>query len=289
MPRPVALSYNYLTDISILDEFKNGRFTVSVSEKTFHLNIAATNKEDTGIYYCGTGFLNQLEFISGTYLILKGTESKDLNIEQQPALLPVSQGDNVKIQCKILIESCAEDHSVYWFRHGATDSHPAILYTHSGGHDQCKRSSEADSKTHRCVYDFSKRNISLSDDVGIYYCAIAACGEIMFGNGTTLKNTDNKNEHIWDPLLLFLISSNVVFLIVTVTLLVDLCKNGRKRNGGSTKSESQSCEIGDSGILNYAAVSFVPVPSSSRRSRASNNREMAEYSKVHYKPRDHKP
>ncbi|XP_051995380.1 uncharacterized protein LOC127652964, partial [Xyrauchen texanus] len=221
------------------------------------------------------------------FFYFQGTESKDFNIEQQPEFLPVSQGDNVNIQCKILIESCAEDHSVHWFRHGATESHQGILYIQSGGHGQCKRSAEAGSKTQRCVYDLSKRNISLSD-VGIYYCAIAACGEIMLGNGTTLKHTDNANKNDWDPLLLSLISSNVVSLIVIVIFLVDLCKNKRKRQRGSTKSStSQSCETGD--FLNYAAVSFVPIPSSSRRTRGLNNRDLAEYSEVHYKLRDQMP
>ncbi|KAJ8337701.1 hypothetical protein SKAU_G00366670 [Synaphobranchus kaupii] len=36
-----------------------------------------------------------------------------------------------------------------------------------------------------CVYNFPKRNLSLSD-AGTYYCAVATCGEILFGNGTKL-------------------------------------------------------------------------------------------------------
>ncbi|KAJ8337707.1 hypothetical protein SKAU_G00366730 [Synaphobranchus kaupii] len=36
-----------------------------------------------------------------------------------------------------------------------------------------------------CVYNFPKRNLSLSD-AGTYYCAVATCGEILFGNRTKL-------------------------------------------------------------------------------------------------------
>ncbi|KAJ8281791.1 hypothetical protein COCON_G00043100 [Conger conger] len=36
-----------------------------------------------------------------------------------------------------------------------------------------------------CVYNFPKRNLSLSD-AGTYYCAVATCGEILFGNETKM-------------------------------------------------------------------------------------------------------
>jgi len=49
---------------------------------------------------------------------------------------------------------------------------------------QCKNSSE--SQTQSCVYNLLKSNISDSD-AGIYYCAVAACGEILFGEGTQLN------------------------------------------------------------------------------------------------------
>lgn len=45
---------------------------------------------------------------------------------------------------------------------------------------------EDDSTTQICVYTLAKRNLSLSD-AGIYYCAVLACGKIVFGNGTHLE------------------------------------------------------------------------------------------------------
>uniref|UniRef100_A0A8C1J6L3 Novel immune-type receptor 6b n=1 Tax=Cyprinus carpio TaxID=7962 RepID=A0A8C1J6L3_CYPCA len=72
IPRLMALSYNYWKDIEFEDEFKYGRFDISTSEDSFHLNIKATTKEDIGKYYCGTVFLNRIEFISGAHLMLKG-------------------------------------------------------------------------------------------------------------------------------------------------------------------------------------------------------------------------
>lgn len=70
IPRPIA--YSYWNDIEFKDEFKNGRFNFSASKGSFHLNITAMTKEDIGIYYCGAMSLSLIEFISGTYLMLKG-------------------------------------------------------------------------------------------------------------------------------------------------------------------------------------------------------------------------
>lgn len=72
IPRLIAQPYNYWSGIEFKDEFKNGRFNISASEGSFHLNITAMTKEDIGIYYCGTVFLNIIEFISGANLMLKG-------------------------------------------------------------------------------------------------------------------------------------------------------------------------------------------------------------------------
>lgn len=72
IPRLIALSYNYWNNIQFENEFKDGRFDISASEDSFHLNITATTKEDIGQYFCGTVFLNKIEFISGAHLMLKG-------------------------------------------------------------------------------------------------------------------------------------------------------------------------------------------------------------------------
>lgn len=45
--------------------------------------------------------------------------------------------------------------------------------------------SENGSSTQSCVYSFSQTDLTPSD-AGIYYCAVATCGKIQFGNGTEL-------------------------------------------------------------------------------------------------------
>ena len=109
-----------------------------------------------------------------------------MSVLQQPVSESVQPGDSVALNCTIHTQTCAGGHSVYWFRHGSGESHPGIIYTHGDKSDQCVKSTEAGSPTQRCVYNLPKRNLSLSD-AGTYYCAVALCGEILFGNGTKLE------------------------------------------------------------------------------------------------------
>uniref|UniRef100_A0A674EF42 Ig-like domain-containing protein n=1 Tax=Salmo trutta TaxID=8032 RepID=A0A674EF42_SALTR len=113
---------------------------------------------------------------------------------------------------------------VYWFRHGSGESHPAIIYTHGDRSDQCEKSPEAGSHTQSCVYNLPKRNLSLSD-AGTYYCAVASCGEIMFGNGTKLDIKGRKRLIIFqnnsaDSLLLVYCLSSALGLSFTLIIVL---------------------------------------------------------------------
>ena len=105
---------------------------------------------------------------------------------------PVHPGDSVTLQCSMLPDSenkkCPEEHRVYWFRAGSDESHPSFIYAHGNSGDECEKSPETRSPQ-KCFYSFSKE-VS-SSDAGTYYCAVATCGEILFGNGTKL-NTEGK-------------------------------------------------------------------------------------------------
>lgn len=96
----------------------------------------------------------------------------------------VEPGDSVT-RCTVVTDRCAEDHSVYWFRHGSEYSLSGLIYTQGQSSGWCKKSLDARSPTQTCVYSLPK-NLSLSD-AGTYHCAVAACGEILFGNGTKPK------------------------------------------------------------------------------------------------------
>ncbi|TWW53391.1 hypothetical protein D4764_0178820 [Takifugu flavidus] len=66
------------------------------------------------------------------------------------------------------------------------------MYSHTGGNKQCER------KTNTCFYSFSMKNLNTSQ-TGTYICAVAACGHILFGNGTKLVCGDSQSESKLHP------------------------------------------------------------------------------------------
>lgn len=89
------------------------------------------------------------------------------------------------LNCTLLKGSSAEEDNVYWFKKDTVDSHLGIMYSHTNSSSQCAKRSESRCSAQRCVYSFTKKNVSRSD-VGTYYCAVASCSEVLVGKGTRL-------------------------------------------------------------------------------------------------------
>ncbi|XP_074505774.1 signal-regulatory protein beta-2-like [Sebastes fasciatus] len=178
---PEFLGGTFTFDILVVN--KAPRFTAEQGPGTFLLHIHKTKPSDTGVYYCIKVNHLKMTFLNGTFLRIKGP---DPDITAAPPSDPVRPGDSVTLQCSVLSDSesktCPGEHSVFWLRVGSNESHPSLIYAH-GNSAGCEKSLEAHSQQ-KCVYSFSK-NIS-SSDTGTYYCAVATCGEILFGNGTKL-------------------------------------------------------------------------------------------------------
>ncbi|XP_035266698.1 uncharacterized protein LOC118223812 isoform X2 [Anguilla anguilla] len=170
------------------DEFNNSkRFSAKGTKGIFNLTVSQVEPSDSATYHCATTSYRETIFGDGTTLMVMGSESHGRTVVlQQPESESVQPGDSVTLQCSVHTETCAGEHSVYWFRQGSGESPPGIISTHGNRSDECQRSSGAVSPTQSCVYNFPKRNLSPSD-AGTYYCAVATCGEILFGNGTKLN------------------------------------------------------------------------------------------------------
>ncbi|XP_066563570.1 signal-regulatory protein beta-2-like [Amia ocellicauda] len=187
MPRSIATLSKYSQEMELQDEFKDGRFTVQNTSKSFDLQISHIRSSDVAVYYCAAFMYRGVACGNGTLLLLKGkTIEQCCNVEQQPASVPVQPGDSVTLQCTIHTETCAGEHSVHWFRHGSGEALPGLIYTHGNRSDPCESSSEPGLPAQGCVYELPKRNLR-SSDAGTYYCAVATCGQILFGNGTRLE------------------------------------------------------------------------------------------------------
>ncbi|XP_045898133.1 uncharacterized protein LOC123965829, partial [Micropterus dolomieu] len=198
--------------------------TVKQEPGTFLLHISKTSLSDTRVYYCIKVNRLDMTFVKATFLRIKGPEPDITAIIQVPPSDPVHPGDSETLQCSVLSHSekkTCQEHSVYWFRVGS-ESHPSIIYTHRNSGDECEKSPEARSPQ-KCVYNFSK-NIS-SSDTGTYYCAVATCGEILFGNGTKL---DTEALSMWDlqkaKTVLFLLCAALAISLIVIVFLIYIIK-----------------------------------------------------------------
>ncbi|KAK3535635.1 hypothetical protein QTP70_018434 [Hemibagrus guttatus] len=131
------------------------------------------------MYFCGASRVNVIEFSNGMFLSVRDL---GISVWQRGVSDSVPAGASVTLQCSVLSESRAEELQVLWFRAAPPQSHPQIIYTHHNSSHQC----DSGSSTHTCVYNFTKNILSLND-TGTYYCAVALCGKIVFGNGTRIQ------------------------------------------------------------------------------------------------------
>uniref|UniRef100_A0A3B4G041 Ig-like domain-containing protein n=1 Tax=Pundamilia nyererei TaxID=303518 RepID=A0A3B4G041_9CICH len=156
-------------------EFPESRFEARIDKHFGNLTIVKTVQEDEA---CFEECLCVLYYTGNTQ-----RSSNYIVVQKQMESNPVYSGDTATLECSVFSDSenktCPGDHNVFWFRAG---SHPNIIYTDGKRHNEYENRSNPQK---RCVYRFSK-SVS-SSDAGTYYCAVAACGEIISGNGTTLN------------------------------------------------------------------------------------------------------
>ncbi|KAG7328835.1 hypothetical protein KOW79_007009 [Hemibagrus wyckioides] len=235
------------------DDFRPPKFSIGRDKTNCHLKIANVEPSDEATYYCGRRkFLTV--FGNGTFLSVKGNEDVNVMVWQRGVSDSVPAGASVTLQCSVLSESRAAELQVLWFRAAPPQSHPQIIYTHHNSSHQC----ESGSSTHTCVYTFTKNILSLND-TGTYYCAVALCGKIIFGNGTRIQL-----ERSVDPAVICLAVALGVCVIVIFALIFALTYEGT--NGDqhmdtvrlnqcsvTQKTLDQDCDIVE---VNYAAVQF---------------------------------
>ena len=127
-------------------------------------------------------------------------------VVQQPVSASAQLGDPVALQCSITSQrtdhsnQCQGEPSVYWFRSGS--SHPAAIYMNGNRSGECQNSSGPPSAPQSCVYTLPKNNVD-SSDAGTYYCALAACGEVVFGSGTKLDVLQNGTNKTGEYIIIY--------------------------------------------------------------------------------------
>ncbi|XP_041846195.1 uncharacterized protein LOC121643060 [Melanotaenia boesemani] len=277
---------NQNTNLAYGQKFPPSRVKAESNETCTSLTILSTIQEDEGMYHCAAIDWTTA-FWSATYLSLKGNSEKTstYTVVQRPKIFdPVHQEDT--LQCSVISEhenkACSEDVHLFWFRATSHKSLPDIIYAEGNGHNKCNKISQTQD---RCVYNFSK-SISSSDD-GTYYCAVATCGEILFGNRTTADAQEQTSSFQFPVLMM-----TIIFLVISVTgNIVLICyKTPRAARGRFNRMEntsSQRCdnltqpgETEDGHDLNYAAIN---VGQARGKKKRESRTEESVYSQVKYR------
>uniref|UniRef100_A0A3B4AKJ9 Ig-like domain-containing protein n=1 Tax=Periophthalmus magnuspinnatus TaxID=409849 RepID=A0A3B4AKJ9_9GOBI len=172
-----------------------------------HLHITNVQPQDMALYFCGSSHNNIVEFGEGIFL-----NSISKHVTQEPTLALAVPGSSVTLNCSVRPGTCTEDHSVYWLKQG---SELGLLHTHGS---RCKPHGPK-SGAQSCRYHLQKHSVS-KGDAGTYYCAVASCGEVLFGNGTVLQVSDPNDVHIVVLVWLSIVRTGVLLLLISMCLLV---------------------------------------------------------------------
>ncbi|XP_064181260.1 uncharacterized protein LOC135249673 [Anguilla rostrata] len=295
-PQLIVKHIYYETGPELFNEFKNiKRFSAKAQKGSFNLTLSQAEPSDSATYYCTTTDFIAISFGDGTTLMVMGkyesllmpytcSESHNRTVVlQQPESELLQPGDSVTLQCTVHTETCAGEHSVYWFRKGSGESPPGIIYTHGNRSDECQRSSGAVSPTQSCVYNFPKRNLSLSD-AGTYYCAVATCGEILFGNGTKLDVKGNEALPLY-----CLAGALMLSVILNIVLALNSRKSCKNCKGAASNNQASGEDLvrkqSQEAAMNYAALTFTTKNPKVRRNKREVEKETV-YSDIRFKDRE---
>ncbi|XP_018522632.2 uncharacterized protein LOC108877161 isoform X1 [Lates calcarifer] len=280
-PRLISTLYVFNRKGSFHDEFKNNpRFTLDIGKSKNNLKITDLHISDSATYYCATRLSLIIEFAEGTIVNVKDS---DLNIQawvHQSESETIQSGGSVTLNCTVHTGTCDGEHSVYWFK-SSEESHPGLIYTHGDRNDQCER--KHNTQTQTCVYNLPMKNLSLSH-AGTYYCAVASCGHILFGNGTKLDIEGEMDSLVLVYVLSGALTVTTILVILLALLIYKMNKTHSLKSGTESQARSSFPSTAeaegyqDAHNLHYAALS-IDLPNRSRRQR-NNTKDECVYSSV---------
>uniref|UniRef100_A0A672QX51 Uncharacterized LOC107603126 n=1 Tax=Sinocyclocheilus grahami TaxID=75366 RepID=A0A672QX51_SINGR len=275
-PLLIAYSEHGSGSVTYQNGFNNtNKYCIRTGTGSFNLTIIHLEEYDFATYYCAVSFLNIIKFGEGTILLHKESDGiRSTTVLQQPVSDRLHPGDSVTLQCSVISQICAGEYSVYWFRHSSGHSYPGLIYTRDNRSDQCMERSENGSSTQSCIFSLSQTELRPSD-AGIYYCAVATCGKIHFGNGTKLII---EALTFLNPVVLTLFTISILSIFVNIFLVRLIHKNHKK--GKYIKISLWQNQIRYYYALNYAALSFSKKPNSSKRSSQKTSQEETVYSQI---------
>ncbi|XP_075942950.1 uncharacterized protein LOC142945899 [Anarhichas minor] len=277
-PKLISTFYTYDKKKYFYGEFKNSRFTLDTENGTNHLSITDLHISDSATYFCVSCYLYTLDISVSITVSVKGSGLNVPALVHQSASETIQPGGSVTLNCTVHTGTCDGQHSVYWFK-DTEESHPGLIYTDGGRNDQCER--KPNTQTHTCVYNLPMKSLNPSQ-AGTYYCAVASCGHILFGDGTKLDFEDELDSLV----SMYLLSGAFTFItILSVLLALSVCMMNKRNSCQSTESHTgfpapstaNAKGYQNAEILYYASLS-VNLHNGSRRQRDQTWSECVYYS-----------
>ncbi|KAM8899856.1 uncharacterized protein AB9W97_010085 [Spinachia spinachia] len=221
-PKLIPTFYQFSKHGTFYHEFENNpRFTQDTEKGQYHLTIFDLKISDSATYYCAYSNSFLLTFAKGTVVSVQGSGLTVPALLHQSPSETIQPGGSVTLNCTVQTGTCDGQHSVYWFKQ-SEDAHPALIYTDVGSTDHCER--KPNTQTHTCDYNLPMGSLNASH-AGTYYCAVASCGHILFGNGTKLDFKD-EGDHL---VAVYLLSGALIFTTILVVLLFFLVHRLKKK------------------------------------------------------------
>ncbi|XP_043953871.1 uncharacterized protein LOC122820482 isoform X2 [Gambusia affinis] len=270
-PKLMSSVFVYGTEISFYEEFENNSHYIIEKKGHLHyLTILDLKMSDSATYYCALSYKQVVYFGKGTTVSVKGP---GINIQASVHQLEsetIQPGVSVTMNCTVQIDSCDGEHNVYWFRN-TEESQPGLIYTYGSRKDQCM--SNSSTKSQICVHSLTMKNMNASH-TGTYYCAVASCGHVVFGNGTMLSLSCDKMH------LLYLSAGSLTTLLIVLLIALG-CKLNKKYCPSSEPEPSTATENTnqDTDRIHYASIN-VDHSNRSRRQRSSTTTTECVYSKI---------
>uniref|UniRef100_A0A665VIK4 Ig-like domain-containing protein n=1 Tax=Echeneis naucrates TaxID=173247 RepID=A0A665VIK4_ECHNA len=269
-PRLISDFYVYDAKSTFYEEFKlNPRFKLDTKNGKNHLTISDLRISDSATYHCAKNKLAGFEIFAS---IVVNVKASGLEVHQSGSLT-IQTGDSVALNCIVQTGICDGEHSVYWFK-DSEESRPGVISTRGGKNNTCVR--EPDTQINACVYSVPITDWNTSS-AGTYYCAVASCGRVLFGNRTKLKIEDKAGSLV---LIYFLSGALSITTIVVVLLAFLVYKTNKLRSHQSPEFQGRfgapftanNEGIQDADSLHYAAVRG-SLPNRSNKQRENKKSE----------------
>ncbi|XP_055012190.1 uncharacterized protein LOC110170122 [Boleophthalmus pectinirostris] len=242
--------------------YQDSRYLVQSSEDNTILSVSSVTWEDAGTYYCGVMNEHDVNFESGTVVVVEGKSRPPpsvLSVLQSPDYIRVQPEDSVTLSCWFNTSLCTKDHiSVQWKK--KISSSETMSWSNGTKNIICEK--QVNTGETSCVHTQTWSDLSSAEDE-MFVCVVTACGHTLQGRGTKIQphDTDSCIEgssvvFCLRPTVLAVIGLSTGLAVPLLGLVCVLCRNHQKQEPDTGRGVHQDNQAED-GII-YARVNVGP-------------------------------